>query len=109
MVMGLPAGVRASPLARRLAEDRGIDIARVSGSGPAGRIVKADVEAFEEAMGDAPAAPTRNPFRSALGHVAVTPYEDDEIIETSRIRQRIGQRMGREQADHTALLCHDRD
>ena len=89
---GLPAGVRASPLARRLAEERGIDIARVSGSGPAGRIVKADVEAFKEVMGDAPAAPITS-HQVSVGHVSVTPYEDDEIIETSRIRQRIGQRM----------------
>ena len=40
----LPAGVRASPLARKLAAERGIDISRVSGSGIGGRIVRADVE-----------------------------------------------------------------
>ncbi len=37
----------ASPLARRIAKDRGIDIAQVTGSGPHGRIVKADVEGFQ--------------------------------------------------------------
>ena len=36
--------VRATPLARKLAEERGIDLAEVGGSGPGGRIVKADVE-----------------------------------------------------------------
>jgi pyruvate dehydrogenase E2 component (dihydrolipoamide acetyltransferase) len=43
-----PAGdgrVFASPLARRIAKEKGIDLARVSGSGPRGRIVVADVEA----------------------------------------------------------------
>jgi pyruvate dehydrogenase E2 component (dihydrolipoamide acetyltransferase) len=38
--------VKASPLARRIAADRGIDISQVSGSGPGGRVVKADVENF---------------------------------------------------------------
>ena len=37
----------ATPVARRIAKDRGIDLAEVDGSGPRGRIVKADVEAFE--------------------------------------------------------------
>lgn len=38
--------VRASPLARRLAAERGVDIAGVTGSGPQGRIVRADIEAL---------------------------------------------------------------
>jgi pyruvate dehydrogenase E2 component (dihydrolipoamide acetyltransferase) len=36
--------VKASPVARRLAEEKGVDLAAISGSGPGGRIVKADVE-----------------------------------------------------------------
>jgi pyruvate dehydrogenase E2 component (dihydrolipoamide acetyltransferase) len=49
--------VFASPLARRLAKDAGIDIARVSGSGPHGRIVQADVEAAKKGgVAKAPAA-----------------------------------------------------
>src|SRR5205823_12753629 len=36
--------VRASPMARRLAAERGVDLARVEGSGPAGRVMAADVE-----------------------------------------------------------------
>jgi pyruvate dehydrogenase E2 component (dihydrolipoamide acetyltransferase) len=40
----LPGGAFITPLARRLAGDRGIDLSRVSGSGPHGRIVAADVE-----------------------------------------------------------------
>jgi len=46
--------VKASPLARRLAEEAGIDLGSVDGSGPGGRIVKADVEA----AASAPAAPS---------------------------------------------------
>jgi pyruvate dehydrogenase E2 component (dihydrolipoamide acetyltransferase) len=38
--------VKASPLARKLAADRGVDISQIAGSGPGGRVVKADVESF---------------------------------------------------------------
>jgi pyruvate dehydrogenase E2 component (dihydrolipoamide acetyltransferase) len=43
--------VKASPLARRIASERGIDLTQLSGSGPAGRIVKRDVEAASSAGG----------------------------------------------------------
>ncbi|UWQ20994.1 pyruvate dehydrogenase complex dihydrolipoamide acetyltransferase [Jannaschia sp. W003] len=46
----------ATPVARRMARDRGIDLGAVKGSGPRGRIVKADVEAFDPAKSAAPAA-----------------------------------------------------
>ena len=53
----LPGDVRATPLARRIAEDKNIDLKSLSGSGPGGRIVKADVEAAAEAPAPAPQAP----------------------------------------------------
>jgi pyruvate dehydrogenase E2 component (dihydrolipoamide acetyltransferase) len=55
-----PERVRASPLARRLAELRGIDLGALTGSGPGGRIVKADVDAARDvapAKATAPAQP----------------------------------------------------
>ncbi len=55
----LPAGAFITPLARRLAGERGIDLSRVSGSGPHGRIVAADVEKA------APAAPAMALARGA--------------------------------------------
>ncbi len=42
----LPAGLRATPLARKIARDEGIDLSSVPGSGPEGRIVRKDVESF---------------------------------------------------------------
>jgi len=51
-----PSGHYATPLARRLAGERGIDLSRVSGSGPHGRIVAADVEAAVPSGSSAPAA-----------------------------------------------------
>lgn len=51
--------LKASPLARRMAEDRGVDIAAIQGSGDNGRIVKRDVESYQGgsvATGSSPAA-----------------------------------------------------
>jgi pyruvate dehydrogenase E2 component (dihydrolipoamide acetyltransferase) len=47
---------KASPVARRIARERGIDLSSVQGTGPGGRIVKADVEAAVSAPAQAPAA-----------------------------------------------------
>jgi pyruvate dehydrogenase E2 component (dihydrolipoamide acetyltransferase) len=46
-----PGPVASSPLARRLAKDAGVDLSRIRGSGPHGRIVEADVEAAKLGMG----------------------------------------------------------
>ena len=53
----------ASPLARRMAQQAGLDLAAVTGSGPQGRIVKADIEAAlsAERPSPAPARPTAQP------------------------------------------------
>lgn len=47
--------IKASPLARNMAEERGIDLRRVQGSGPEGRIIKRDIEEYEPS--EAPVAP----------------------------------------------------
>ena len=51
--------VRASPIARRLARERGIDLTQVKGSGPNGRIVEADVLAWQDA--ETPTTPVPTP------------------------------------------------
>lgn len=48
--------LKASPLARKMAEDRGIDLGRVQGSGDGGRIVKRDVDGFNPALAPTPQA-----------------------------------------------------
>ncbi len=45
--LGRPRRIKASPLARKMADERGIDLRTVRGSGPAGRIVKRDIESFQ--------------------------------------------------------------
>jgi len=51
------ARVFASPLAKRIAQQRGVDLSAVKGSGPHGRIIKADVEQAQPGQARAPAAP----------------------------------------------------
>ena len=69
-VSSAPAGeVKASPIARRLARERGIDLTRITGSGPGGRIVEADILSFQHAATPEaqPDAPPPAPTSEALG------------------------------------------
>ncbi len=72
---GIDGGTRifASPLARRLAKEQGLDLAAIAGTGPHGRIVKRDVEAAASA-GTAKAAPAAAP--SAAPAAAPAPSDD---------------------------------
>jgi pyruvate dehydrogenase E2 component (dihydrolipoamide acetyltransferase) len=74
--------VKASPLARRLAEEVGLDLARVPGSGPGGRVVKRDVEAAKEAGVATPTGPAWTPDEAE--------YED---VPTSQMRKTIAKRL----------------
>jgi 2-oxoglutarate decarboxylase len=70
---GVPDGTRVSPVAARAAAAEGVDLARVSGSGPAGRIVKADV--LDAAAGNGAArttAPTASASTGATDGAAAT-------------------------------------
>lgn len=79
---GLEGQIKASPLARRMAREQGLDLARIAGSGPGGRIIKRDIEAAE-------AAP-RPPARIAAGG-----YEDVELTQIRKtIARRLGQSLG---------------
>jgi len=82
----LPVGVRVSPLARRLAHERGIDLQAVRGSGPMGRITRKDVEAAAEGGAILPAPP-------GLALADLGPVRPDERIALSRLRAAIGRRM----------------
>mgnify|MGYP003886104971 CR=1 FL=1 len=72
----------ASPLARRIAADKGIDLAAVKGSGPRGRIVKADVESAKPGAAPAPvaaAAPAAAASAPAAAPLAAGPSADAVI------------------------------
>lgn len=70
-----PAGGRAiaSPLARRLAAQKGVDLAGVSGSGPNGRIVRADIEAAQPGQARATPAPVQAPAPAAAPAPSASP------------------------------------
>jgi pyruvate dehydrogenase E2 component (dihydrolipoamide acetyltransferase) len=74
----------ASPLARRIARDRGIDLSALSGSGPRGRIVKADVlragERRRPEEAEAVSEPRAVMHRPPPGRAATTPAISDEAI-----------------------------
>ncbi len=91
---GYPGGVKASPLARRIAEEKGIDLRQVTGTGPGGRIVRKDVEEFKPpARAAAPAVPAAPGVPTAATYGELPGGPDVEVVETSKLRRRIGQRM----------------
>jgi pyruvate dehydrogenase E2 component (dihydrolipoamide acetyltransferase) len=75
--------VKASPLARRIARERGIDLASIHGTGPEGRIVAEDVERAEKAAPEPAAAPSTPP--AATGEV--------EVVQLRGMRKAIARRM----------------
>ncbi|HEX6816478.1 MAG TPA: dihydrolipoamide acetyltransferase family protein [Gemmatimonadaceae bacterium] len=77
---------RSSPLARRLASDRGLDLGRVHGSGPGGRIIKRDIEAAITA-GPAAAAPPR---AAAAGDYTDVPLTQIRKTIARRLTESIG-------------------
>lgn len=80
--------VKASPLARRIAAEKGIDLSRVQGSGPGGRIVKADVENLS-ATPMLPPAPPSAPAAGAQPTWGALPAEDVDVVPLSRMRRAI--------------------
>ncbi len=93
----LPGGVKASPLARRMAEDKDINLKQVKGTGPGGRIVKRDIEGYTPSAAPAEEAPAKQPAKGAampapsFGEVPSGP--DVEVEQTSKLRSRIASRM----------------
>ncbi|TGT73166.1 pyruvate dehydrogenase complex dihydrolipoamide acetyltransferase [bacterium M00.F.Ca.ET.159.01.1.1] len=73
--------VFASPLARRIAKDAGVDVSAVTGTGPHGRVVKADVEAAISSGGaKAPAAKAPAGAPPAAPAPAPKPMSDDQVL-----------------------------
>ena len=85
-----PAGrVRISPLARKLAADRGIDPAAITGSGPGGRIVRADV--LSAAGGAARGSPAGSAGAATIG--AKGPVQEERLVPVSNVRGIIAKRL----------------
>ncbi len=103
--------VKASPLARRIAHDGGVDLYTVAGSGPGGRIVKSDVEAARgqhaQTAVPAPATSTAGPpeIQPTLAERVATAKGQTTVVELSRTQQTIARRMAESKATipHFAL------
>ena len=80
--------VRAAPIARRLARERGIDLATLTGTGPGGRIVEADVPAAGDSQAEPSAAFETWDSDGAVG-VADASNGATQRLELSRMRQTI--------------------
>jgi pyruvate dehydrogenase E2 component (dihydrolipoamide acetyltransferase) len=111
--------IKASPVARRMAQELGVELERLEGSGPGGRIVKTDVEAAAEGGGSAslpdtaaepkdeaaeqPAAPEQ-PRRPATPSPSAEPGQTvgakgaATIVELSRLQQTVTRRMAESKA-----------
>jgi pyruvate dehydrogenase E2 component (dihydrolipoamide acetyltransferase) len=89
--------IKASPVARRMARDLGVELAELEGSGPGGRIVKADVEAASKGNGkpaperEEEAAPQREATEAGAKGQA-------EVHELSRLQQTVSRRMAESKA-----------
>ncbi|MES2270724.1 MAG: pyruvate dehydrogenase complex dihydrolipoamide acetyltransferase [Pseudomonadota bacterium] len=85
--------VKASPLARRLAQASGLDLASVQGSGPNGRIVKADLEGAKPSAAAPAASPASAPAAAAAPIVAQDYGIPHEAIKLSNMRKTIARRL----------------
>src|SRR5436190_18441234 len=97
--------IKASPLARRLAEAQGIDLSSLKGSGPGGRIVRADLG---KAGGGAMAAPrpaTVGGLPSVETELAFTDGVPHEVVKLSNMRKTIARRLteSKQQIPHIYL------
>ncbi len=79
-----PDLVKASPLAKKVARDKNVDLSKISGTGPGGRIVRRDVEAAA-ASGQASVSPSAPAFMGVA--------REDRNVPLTRLRQAIGRRL----------------
>lgn len=81
---------KSSPLARRLAAERGLDLTSVTGSGPGGRIIKRDVEAARVSAAAPAARPVAAPRQASEGDYVDTPLTQIRKTIARRLVESIG-------------------
>jgi pyruvate dehydrogenase E2 component (dihydrolipoyllysine-residue acetyltransferase) len=88
--------IKASPLARRIARERGIELTAVAGTGPEGRVVAEDVERAAASGAPQPAAPAPQPAAPARPPAAPAPLpvsQDVEVVPLNSMRKTIARRL----------------
>ena len=90
--------MKASPLAKRLAKEKGIDLKSVHGSGDGGRIVKADVDSFSPAAvsSQQPTSSKQQATTTQQPVAKFTPTTEEKFVDTpnSQMRKTIARRLG---------------
>ncbi len=81
--------VKASPLAKKIASDKNVNLASLQGTGPGGRVVRKDVEAA--LVSSQPSAVSRPSAPTSIQPVVVS--LDDKVVATTKLRQAIGRRL----------------
>ncbi|MDL1924861.1 hypothetical protein FBQ79_01105 [Anaerolineae bacterium AMX1] len=88
-------GVKASPLAKKIARDNNVNLAALQGTGPGGRVVKRDVEAalvsVQSSVISDQSAVIGSQFAQPSYQVAVA--AEDKVVPTTKLRQAIGRRL----------------
>lgn len=86
-----PESIKASPLARKIARDKGVNLGAVAGSGPGGRIVRRDIE---KALALGEKADIRE-AETSVARVSNIEYSQlpDQALQTTKLRQAIGRRL----------------
>jgi pyruvate dehydrogenase E2 component (dihydrolipoamide acetyltransferase) len=84
------ARIKISPLARKLAAEKGVNIEGLTGSGPGGRIIRADVLA---APAGGPAKKASAPTGSGVPNFAKGPVQEDKLVPVSNVRGIIAKRL----------------
>ncbi len=97
------AGAHVMPGAARIAAERGVDLAKVAGSGPGGRVLKEDVLAATSAPATAPKAIAAAPVAPAAKPAKSADSRQEEVVPMSPMRKRIAQRLVEAQTN-AALL-----
>ncbi len=95
---------KVTSVARKLAADKGVDLARIDGSGPSGRITKSDVLAAAQTPTPTPTPPSAVSIATASPIVGTVPVGSREVQRQrmSKLRQRIAERLVA--AQHTAAM-----
>jgi pyruvate dehydrogenase E2 component (dihydrolipoamide acetyltransferase) len=98
------AAVKATPLARRVAQAHGVSLEDIAGSGPLGRVTRADVLAKAGLAGERSPLPIVKPAPASVATTAPAPTEpatakgDVEVVELSRLQTVVARRMAEAKA-----------
>jgi len=97
--------VLATPVARQMAKDLGVDITRVKGTGPMGRVMKADIKAAQKSMTETVATAAQSPSRQVTPRKAIA-GEAIERVPMTMLRKTIAENMEKSRftIPHTTVM-----